>query len=48
MAAATDVEDLMTCGVCLCEYDEVDRKPKFLPCAHTFCLLCLKVTLLST
>ena len=25
MAAATDVEDLVTCGVCLCEYDEVKK-----------------------
>nr|CAH0101481.1 unnamed protein product [Daphnia galeata] len=31
---------LITCGMCLKDYDE-DREPKFLPCAHTFCKLCL-------
>ena len=45
MATANDGEDLETCGVCLCEYDEVNRTPKFLPCSHTACLLCLKVNL---
>lgn len=37
------VEDFVTCGVCLCEYDEEIRKPKFLPCSHTVCFLCLQV-----
>ncbi|XP_046640768.1 uncharacterized protein LOC124326148 [Daphnia pulicaria] len=36
------VEDFVTCGVCLCEYDEEIRKPKFLPCSHTVCFLCLQ------
>ncbi|EFX82240.1 hypothetical protein DAPPUDRAFT_241481 [Daphnia pulex] len=42
MAAASDVEDFITCGVCFCEYDHGDRKPKFLQCSHTVCLSCLK------
>ncbi|XP_046448004.1 uncharacterized protein LOC124196812 [Daphnia pulex] len=36
------VEDFVTCGVCLCEYDEEIRKPKFLPCSHTVCFLCVQ------
>ncbi len=43
MAAASDVEDFITCGVCFFEYDHDDRKPKFLQCSHTVCLSCLKV-----
>ncbi|XP_046447948.1 uncharacterized protein LOC124196775 [Daphnia pulex] len=42
MAAANDVEDFVTCGVCFCEYDDVGKKPKFLQCSHTVCLSCLK------
>ncbi|XP_046640733.1 uncharacterized protein LOC124326122 isoform X4 [Daphnia pulicaria] len=42
MAAANDVEDFVTCGVCFCEYDDVGKKPKFLQCSHTICLSCLK------
>ncbi len=40
-----DFEDFITCGVCLCEYDDLNRKPKFLSCAarHTVCLPCLRV-----
>lgn len=37
-------DNLVTCGVCSCEYDANQRKPKFLPCAHTVCVLCLKVS----
>ncbi len=47
MAAACggEVEDLITCPICMCEYDDVieNRKPKFLSCSHTVCLQCLKV-----
>ena len=46
MAAACtseETESFVTCSICLCEYDTVVRKPKFLPCAHTLCLKCLKV-----
>ena len=40
-----EVEDLITCPICLSEYEEAieNRKPKFLPCSHTVCLQCLKV-----
>ncbi|XP_045032864.1 E3 ubiquitin-protein ligase TRIM21 [Daphnia magna] len=36
-----EVIDLVTCSVCLCEFDDANRKPKFLPCGHTICLTCL-------
>ena len=50
MAAAActyseETESFVTCSICLCEFDGETRKPKFLPCAHTLCLECLKVTL---
>lgn len=38
-----NVESFVTCSICLCEFDGEIRKPKFLPCAHTLCLTCLKV-----
>ena len=38
-----ETESLVTCSVCLCEYNTNVRKPKFLPCSHTLCLKCLKV-----
>ena len=38
-----ELKDLVTCGVCMCLFDEEIRKPKFLPCSHTVCFLCLKV-----
>ena len=43
MTTFGDAEDFATCGVCLCEYDEEIRKPKFLSCFHTVCLECLNV-----
>lgn len=36
-------EDYVNCSVCLCEYDDSARRPKFLPCAHSLCLSCLEV-----
>lgn len=43
MASCEDeTEDLSTCSVCFNQYDKNERIPKFLPCSHTFCLLCLK------
>ncbi|XP_046448000.1 uncharacterized protein LOC124196810 [Daphnia pulex] len=47
MAAAActyseETESFVTCSICLCEFDAETRKPKFLPCAHTLCLKCLK------
>jgi hypothetical protein len=29
-----EFDELVTCGVCLCEFDTDVRKPKFLPCSH--------------
>ena len=40
---AEESDDLVTCAVCLTDYNEKKRRPKFLPCAHTVCLSCLKV-----
>ena len=40
------VEDLVTCGVCLLEYDQDERKPKNLECFHVVCLQCLTVNVL--
>ncbi|XP_066270971.1 tripartite motif-containing protein 3-like [Branchiostoma lanceolatum] len=34
----TILEDFLSCGICLEPY----KKPKILPCAHTFCERCLK------
>ena len=36
--------DLITCSVCLDEFNQKQRAPKFLPCSHTICLDCLKVS----
>jgi hypothetical protein len=47
MAVASDTEHFVNCGVCFCEFDEETRKPKFLQCAHTVCLKCLKVIMQS-
>ena len=41
--ANSDVDDFVTCGVCMNEYDTENKKPKFLQCSHTICLQCLKV-----
>lgn len=38
-----DVEDLFHCGICDCLFNNVERKPKFLPCSHTLCLSCANV-----
>ena len=35
--------DLTTCCICLESYDLKERKPKYVPCTHTFCQVCLKV-----
>lgn len=41
-----ELEDLITCPICLCEYEESseDHKPKLLFCSHTLCCQCLKVS----
>ena len=42
-----DVEDLTTCCVCFNNFDDKERKPKFLTCKglHTVCLVCVQVIL---
>jgi hypothetical protein len=35
--------DLSTCSVCLEPYNQELRKPKFIPCAHIYCLNYIKV-----
>lgn len=32
----------MNCGVCLEPFDETLRRPKSLPCGHSYCLACLQ------
>ena len=39
-------KDLTTCSICLETFNGGKLKPKFLPCAHTFCLKCTKVNIL--
>ena len=46
LALSAETEDLLTCSVCLIEYDREERRPKFLQCAHTACIKCLEVILL--
>ncbi|XP_063405825.1 uncharacterized protein LOC134689786 [Mytilus trossulus] len=38
-----DYDDLLTCSLCL----ETYRNPKYLPCLHTFCELCVNTYILS-
>ncbi|XP_069121326.1 E3 ubiquitin-protein ligase Midline-1-like [Argopecten irradians] len=38
MATVSDPEDLTVCSICL----QTFTKPKYLPCLHTFCELCLQ------
>jgi hypothetical protein len=42
-ALTNELGEFVTCGVCTSEFDAEKRKPKFLQCAHTVCLLCLEV-----
>ena len=41
---SADIEFLVTCSVCLCDYDDESRKQKFLPCLHSFCQSCVTVS----
>ncbi|CAG2239861.1 TRIM56 [Mytilus edulis] len=41
--AQKDYDDLLTCSICL----ETFRNPKYLPCLHTFCELCINTYILS-
>ena len=47
MATAYDLDELLTCGVCFWAFDAEMRKPKYLPCSHTLCLVCIKVRKIS-
>ena len=38
--------DLITCCVCIHQYDQGQRKPKFLNCSHSACQQCLQVIIL--
>jgi hypothetical protein len=38
-----EIQDLITCSICLTEFDQDEHSPKFLPCGHTLCSSCLKV-----
>jgi hypothetical protein len=40
----SDIEFLVTCSVCVCNYNDESRKQKFLPCLHSFCQSCLTVS----
>ncbi|XP_021368771.1 tripartite motif-containing protein 45-like [Mizuhopecten yessoensis] len=33
--------EFLECSICMEEYDEAERKPRLLPCLHTFCNFCL-------
>ena len=35
-------DSFLTCGTCLCNYDNVEHTPKLLPCSHTVCKNCLE------
>lgn len=35
-------EGFLTCGTCLYTYDDNEHSPKFLPCSHTLCRICLE------
>ena len=39
---AHDISQLLECQICSEPFDENDRKPKILPCHHTFCLQCMR------
>ncbi|CAH1772261.1 unnamed protein product [Owenia fusiformis] len=34
-------DSFLTCGTCLCMYDNQEHTPKLLPCSHTVCKNCL-------
>lgn len=34
-------DSFLTCGTCLCVYDNTEHTPKLLPCSHTVCRSCL-------
>ena len=43
-ALDTELEEMLTCGICLELFNNGGRMPKFLNCHHSLCLMCLKVS----
>lgn len=41
-ALDTELEEMLTCGICLELFNNGGRMPKFLNCHHSLCLMCLK------
>ena len=41
MDEENDTEDLTNCQICCEEYSLQDRIPRFLPCTHTVCEICI-------
>ena len=41
MDEENDTEDLTNCQICCEEYSLQDRIPRFLPCTHTICEICI-------
>ena len=41
MDEENDTEDLINCQICCEEYSLQDRIPRFLPCTHTICEICI-------
>ena len=39
---AQDISQLLECKICAEPFDELERKPKILPCHHTLCLQCMR------
>lgn len=39
---ATPLRSVLTCGGCCQRFDDGSRRPKFLSCFHTACLICLR------
>ncbi|ELT90768.1 hypothetical protein CAPTEDRAFT_49606, partial [Capitella teleta] len=39
--SAENLNDLLTCSICMEAFGEGDRQPKLLPCHHSFCKQCL-------
>ena len=39
--AVDNVSDLLSCSICMENYDDGDNQPKLLPCHHSFCKSCL-------
>ncbi|XP_061178169.1 E3 ubiquitin-protein ligase TRIM71-like [Saccostrea echinata] len=36
-------QKFLECGICMNEYNDTDRRPRVLPCLHSFCDQCIKI-----